>query len=207
MLAIGVECRLDRQGLDPRLEILLVLVAVDVELLAKVALVVKQAHRDERDAEAAGALNVVAGEHAETSRVDRHRFVDPELGGEVDDRLRSKHARVYVAPGRLLTEILLHPAVRLVDPAVEHELCRPGFEPLWRELREQRDRIVVKLPPANWIEFAKQVGHLRVPAPPEVAGQRHAFVVEVLRREFVEPRWSGDDGGAVRGRRGNAAAG
>ena len=99
VLAIGVECGLDRQGLDPRLEILLMLVAIDVELLAKVALVVKQAHRDERDAQTTGALDVVTGEHAETSRVDRHRLVDPELGREVDDRLRAEHARVHVAPG------------------------------------------------------------------------------------------------------------
>ena len=78
--AVGTERRLDRQRLGPRLEVFLVLVAIDVELLLEVALIVEQTHRDERDAQAAGAFDVVAGEHAETARIDRHRFMDAELG-------------------------------------------------------------------------------------------------------------------------------
>jgi hypothetical protein len=79
-LAVEPDRRLDRQRLDPRLQIFLVLVAVDVELLAEVALVIEQADGDQRHAEAAGALDVVAGEDAEAAGVDRHRFVDAELG-------------------------------------------------------------------------------------------------------------------------------
>ena len=41
-----------------------------------------------------------------------------------------------------------------------------------RHLRQQRDRIVVELPPATGIEVAEQAGRVLVPAPPQVAGQR-----------------------------------
>jgi hypothetical protein len=129
---------------------------------------------------------VVAGEHAQAAGVDRHRFVDAELGREVDDRFRAEHAGVDVGPGRLRRQILLHPPEGLVDPAVEHELRGPGLEPLGRELRQQRDGVVVELPPADRIELPEQVRDLGVPAPPQVAGQGQALVVEVLRRQLVE---------------------
>ena len=86
-LALRVDGRLDRQHLDPRLQVVLVLIAVDVELLLEVALVVEQSHGDERDTQTAGALDVVAGEHTETTRIDRHRLMDAELRREIDHRL------------------------------------------------------------------------------------------------------------------------
>ena len=61
----------------------LLLPAVGVELLAEVALPVHQADADERDAEAAGRLQVVAGQHAETARVLGQGLGDAELGREV----------------------------------------------------------------------------------------------------------------------------
>ena len=187
-LAVGAEGRLDRQGLGSRLQVFLVLVAVDVELLLEVALVVEQAHRDQRDAQTAGTLDVVAREHAQAARVDRHRFMDAELGRKIDDRLRSQHAGVDVAPGRIAGHVFLEPAVGLIDPAVEHEFGGTGFQPLGCELRQQGDRVVVELPPADRVELPEEIGHFRMPAPPEVAGQGHALLVELLRRKLIEPR-------------------
>jgi hypothetical protein len=59
-LALGIDGRFDRQHLDPGLQVFLVLVAVDVELLFEVALIVEEPHGDQRDAETAGALDMVA---------------------------------------------------------------------------------------------------------------------------------------------------
>ena len=56
-----------------------------VELLAEVAVAVEEADADERHAEVAGRLEVVAGQHAEAARVLRERLGDAELGGEVGD--------------------------------------------------------------------------------------------------------------------------
>ncbi len=171
------------------------LVAVDVEMLAEIALGVEQADGDQRDSQAAGALDVVAGQDAEAAGINRHRFVDAELGRKIDNGLGSEHAGVDRAPGVLRSQIFLHPPVGLVDPAIKHQFGGPGLEPLRRELCQEGDRVVVKLPPADRIELPEEVGHLGVPAPPEVAGQRDALVVEVLRREFIEPRGHHAGGG------------
>ena len=136
-----------------------------------------------RHAQAAGAFDVVAGEHAQAAGVDRHRFVNAELERKIGHRLRAEHAGVGAAPMRRFAHVFLQPAIRLIDAAVKHQLGRPHFQPLGRELRKQRDRIVVELPPANRIEIAEEVDHLRVPTPPQVSGQRDAFFVEIFRRK------------------------
>ena len=82
-------------------DVVLVLPAVAIEPLPEVALVVVQADADERNAEVRRALDVVAGEDAEAAGVDRQRFVQAELGGEVGDRPRPEHAGVPRAPGVL----------------------------------------------------------------------------------------------------------
>ena len=86
-LAVASDGRLHRQLVDVGVEVLFVLPAVVVEALAEVALVVEQADADERDAQVAGALDVVAGEHAEAAGVDRQRLVQAELGREIGDGL------------------------------------------------------------------------------------------------------------------------
>ena len=63
----------------------LLLPAVGVELLAEVALAVEEPDADERHAELAGRLEVVAGQHAEAARVLRQGLGDAELGREVGD--------------------------------------------------------------------------------------------------------------------------
>ena len=52
----------------------------------EVALRIHEADADERDAEIARFLAVVAGEHAEAAGVDRQRLMQREFGGEVGDR-------------------------------------------------------------------------------------------------------------------------
>ena len=88
---------------------------------------------------------------------------------------------MHVAPGRLSRQVFLEPPVGLVDPAVEHQLCSTRLQPLRRELCQQSDRVVAQLTKANRVKFTKQIVDFRVPTPPQVAGQSHALVVEVLR--------------------------
>ncbi len=171
-LAIGADRRLHRHVLDLGVEIFLVLIAVDVEVLLEIALVVEQTDRHQRHAQAAGALDMVAGEHAQAAGVNRHRFVNAELGGEVGDRLRAQHAGVRAAPGVRGADVFLQPAIGLVDAAVEHQLGGAHFQPLGRELGQQRDRVVIQLPPADRVEIAEQVDDFGVPAPPQVVGDR-----------------------------------
>ena len=99
-LAVGAQGRLHRQVLDLRVEVLFLLPAVDVEVLLEIALVVEQPDGHQRHAQAAGALDVVAREHAQAAGIDRHRLVDAELQREIGHRLGAEHAGVGAAPAR-----------------------------------------------------------------------------------------------------------
>ena len=85
--------RLNGQQAAVDVQVVLVLPAVAVEPLPEIALVVVQADADERNAEVRRALDVIAGQDAEAARVDRDRFVQPELGGEVGHRPRPRARR------------------------------------------------------------------------------------------------------------------
>ena len=112
---------------------------------------------------------MVAGEDAETARVDGQGLVQAELGGEVADRARTQHACVGSAPGAVGVEILALTAVTVVDPAVQDEFGGAMFELFQRHLAEQRDGILVKLTPTHGIEVAEEADRVLVPTPPEVA--------------------------------------
>jgi hypothetical protein len=60
--------------------------AIFGELLGEVALPIRQADADQRNAEIRSGLQVVAGQHAQAAGVDRHALVQAELGGEIGDR-------------------------------------------------------------------------------------------------------------------------
>ena len=108
-----------------RVEILFLLIAVVVEVLLEIALIVEQADGHQRHAQAAGALDMVAREHAQAAGVNRHRFVHAELGREIGHRLGAQHARFARAPGRArVGQIFLEPAMGLVDAA-----CRAPSRP------------------------------------------------------------------------------
>ena len=77
---------LDRQEVEIGVQVVLLLPPVGVERLTEVALGVKQADGDQGDPQVAGALQMIAGQHAQAARIDRQALVQPELGGEVRDR-------------------------------------------------------------------------------------------------------------------------
>ena len=87
-----------RQLVDVGLEIFFLLPAVAIQMLPEIALAVKQADADQRNVEVGGALDVIAGEHAQAAGIDRHRFVQAELGGEIRHRTRPQHAGVSWRP-------------------------------------------------------------------------------------------------------------
>ena len=167
-------------------DVVLLLPAVAIEPLPEVALVVVEADADERDAEIRRALDVIAGEDAEAAGIDRQRLVEAELGREVGDRARPQHAGVACAPGVRRVQILLHPAVGVVDAAVQRELRGPLLEFVDRDLLQQRHRIVVERPPQHGIELAEEAGRVRIPAPPQVLRERAEPLVR--RRDELSER-------------------
>ena len=92
-VAAGVGRPEQRQAVEVVVGVGVLLVAVGVDRLAEVALAVEQPDADEREGHVAGRLHVVAGQHAETARVDPERLVEPVLGAEVGDRARRARSR------------------------------------------------------------------------------------------------------------------
>ena len=70
------------------------------EQLPEVAVAVEEADADDRDAEVAGGLEVVAGQDAEPARVLRQRLAEAELGREVGDRAGRLRQRAVPARRR-----------------------------------------------------------------------------------------------------------
>ena len=89
---------------------------------------VEEADADERDAEVARRLEVVAGEHAETARVLRQRFGDAELGREVGD-LAQRRAVLGLEPQRGV-EVALQLVVDVAEEPHERRVLGERLEPL-----------------------------------------------------------------------------
>ena len=87
--------QLEGHGVRVEDRVALLLPAVGVELLAEVALPVHQADAGQGDAEAAGRLQVVAGQDAEAARVLGQGLGDAELGGEVGHAAQRARGRFW----------------------------------------------------------------------------------------------------------------
>ena len=107
---------------DFGLQILFLLPAVGVEPLPEVSLAVKQAHTDEWNSQIGRALDVIAREDAETTRILWDRFMYPEFSGEISYWMRPQNAGVPCAPSAVALEIFSLAAIGIVNPAVQHEL-------------------------------------------------------------------------------------
>ena len=172
-LPSGVERRLDRRVGPVQPLVALFLPAFGRDVLVEVALRIHEADADERHAEVAGFLAVIAGEHAEAAGVDRQRLVQRELGGEVGDRLaaevrepcrahqvlRAARAASSAGDGRGRR------ARRNSGSAAAASSCSRGIEP------QHPHRVVRGRAPQRVVEAAEHLARLGVPAPPEVDGE------------------------------------
>ena len=73
---------------------------------------------------------------------------------------------------RSACQIFLLAAVDIIDAAMQTEFSGAAFDFSQGHLVEQRDGILIQLPPAGGIEIAKQADAVVVPTPAEIAGDR-----------------------------------
>ena len=173
------------------------LVAVGIDGLAEVALAIEQTDPERGERHVAGRLHVVAGEDAETTRVDAERLVEAVLRAEVGDRASER-----------LAVLALEPVVR----AVRHVLVELGEDVvvLGEELRvveearpigraaDHLDRVPVPRPgPA--IDQAPQAARARVPGPVQVVGKAPQSLESRRERERSRRDRRDADGVHVRG--------
>lgn len=129
-----------------------------------------------------------AREDPQAAGVNGHRLVDSELQREVGYRSGTQHAGVRFGPRRRCGEILLQPAIGLVDSALQHEFHGPRMKFLRPEFGQQCNRVMIQRSPTDGVNVLKQSDHFRAPCPRQVLGQRHALVIEGFRldRSFSE---------------------
>ena len=147
----------------------LLLPAVVRETLAEVAPIVEKADPDERDAEIARRLHVIAREDAQPARVDREPLADPELEAEVGDLRPIAFARIRAVEPRLRAEVRVERRGRGVQPFEEETIVRELLQPFVPEAVHERDGVVLGTVPSVLIDRAEDVPRIVIPGPSEVA--------------------------------------
>ena len=164
-----------REDLDREVEriddgIALLLPGVRREHLPEEALPVEDPDPDERHAEVARGLQVVAGQDAEAARVDREHLGEAELGAEVRDA---------VAPGgeggdpraRGRSGVLGREGGRGLLDACDVVRIRGERREPRRVHHPQEQNGISRAMPLLRIELAKESARMRPPRPPHVAGE------------------------------------
>ena len=145
--------------------------------MAEISFAVQQADADERQAEFAGAFQMVAGQDAQAAGIHWDAFVDTELGGEIRD-----------ADGRTTGSISGRSAIRLAKPGLafqiaiqlrrhavqvgEETLVLGQFdESLLRRGPEQSHRAIVERFEQVGIDAPEKCNCVGVPTPPQIVGQ------------------------------------
>ena len=171
--AVGLPQQADGQFVRVQEGVALLLPADPVEGLPEVAVPVEQPHADDRDAEVAGGLEVVAGQDAEAAGVLGQRGGDAVLGREVGDgggRRGGAALLVGLVParaGEVLAQVVGEVAESAQEPPVGGECGEPGG----RDLPEQPHRVLAGRGPDLRVHGPEEVPGLGVPGPAQVEGQ------------------------------------
>src|SRR5208283_4212008 len=81
--AVDSDGRFHGQLVDIGFEVFLALPAVAIEALAEISLAIEKADADEGDPEIGSALDVIAGQNAQSTGINGERFMHAEFGGEI----------------------------------------------------------------------------------------------------------------------------
>ncbi len=191
----------ERQSVGVVGRVALGLPAVRRQRLGEVAVPVEQPDADDRDAEVAGALEVVAGQDAEAAGVLGQHGGDAVLRREVGDRLRQLRSRL-ARRGRLVPPRLAGIAPQVLDrraEAAQEGLVGGQLGQLSRAQRaEHRHRIAPGQGPPGRVNRLEELYGRRVPGPAQVQhqvmqrrqrlGQRYADG-KTSDRSHVEPSY------------------
>ena len=168
--AVGLVELRDRQAVGVEDRVGLLLPALPRQRLLEVAVAVEQADADDRDAEVAGGLEVVAGEDAEAAGVLRQHGGDAELRGEVGDRLRGVLRAAGLVPA-VLGQVAVQVGLGRAQPLPEALVSRELVEPAAADLADQPHRVMAAGLPEPGIDLLEDVLGLGVPRPAQVAGE------------------------------------
>ncbi|GAA2779686.1 hypothetical protein GCM10019017_25690 [Streptomyces showdoensis] len=166
-VAVGLAQQGDGQLAGVEDGVVLLLPAVAGEGLAEVAVAVEQSDADERDAEVAGGLEVVAGEDAEAAGVLGQGGGDAELGREVRDR-GGRFAGLPLVPAGLV-EVVVEVLGGGPQPGLEVLVGGERGEASGVDGAEHADGVAVAVP--ERVEGVEELAGGVVPGPAQVARQ------------------------------------
>src|SRR5271167_671045 len=95
-----------------------------------------------------------------------------EFRGKISHWQRPQDSGMARSPGAVRVQVLLQATIGVIDAAVQHQLRSATLQPSQRKLRQQRNWILIQLPPAHRIEVTEQAGGIVIPTPPQIASQR-----------------------------------
>ena len=176
---VGVAEQLQRQAVRVAGRVALALPAVGGQRLGEVAVPVQQADADQRHAQVAGRLEVVAGQDAEAAGVLRQHLGDAVLGREVRDRGRRRgHFAIRGSggvPGPLEPARAGQVAIEVPGgggQTVQETLVRRQRGQLFRaQGADHGDRVAAGGRPGRRVYRREQIHGLRVPGPAEIEHQ------------------------------------
>ncbi len=156
----------DRHRIRVEIGVALLLPSVVRQALTEVAVAVEQTDADERKAEIARRLQVVAREHAETTRILGEGLADTELGREVADQTQGRRALQLEPPvvGEGASELV----IGVDEEAHEAGILGERLQALAVDRRDDCDRVSVRRLPEIGIHPAEEVPGLLVPRPAQV---------------------------------------
>ena len=140
---------------------------IGVDVLASESLLVEKADRDQRQADVARGLEMIAGEDAETARVDGQAFGYAELEREVPD----DHGRLRIEERRVAVVVMAERGFGFVERLLDVVALQRFLDARVAELAEQEHRILSRLLPSLGVDCAKQVLDRRLPRPEEVVSE------------------------------------
>ena len=168
--SVGAQRGPDRRVRPIEVLVRFLLPAFAGEPLMRVAARIHQPDADERHAEVARFLAVIAGDDAEAGAVERQRLVEGELRTHAGDRLRDTRHAPGPPRARARANDVQRGDGRVVQPQ-ELRIARGMIETLGFDQMQQQHRVVIGEPPQRIVEIPENLARLRVPAPPQVVGQ------------------------------------
>ncbi len=158
-----------RAAVRIRHRIVLLLPGITGERLAEVAGAVEQAEGDDRHAEVAGGLQVIARQDPESAGVLRQGRGDAVLRREVRDADGGIRSEGLEPPRRL--KIGMQVRAGALDPVDETVVPGELGQPLRGHFAQQAHRVLAARPPDARVDGREEVAGGRVPRPPEIQGE------------------------------------
>ena len=155
-------------GLDRQLREVLCFVSrllspLSGEFLSKITVPVQQSDRDHRHVLVGRLLQIVAGQDAQTARIDLQRSMQAVFHREIGD-LRCRRIGFF---GHVALELRIYRIKRSQERLVPLQL----FQPVYGQQIEKSDRITFASVPKVGIDLLEQIPGAGIPAPPKVVGQ------------------------------------